>query len=269
MEEAAIPDTATPDTATPDTATPDSTKPETFDADVCSSAPPALVTIISGPGGYAIAATETTRGQYAAFLAAAPAIVQPSDCDWNTSFVPAAWDAPTAASDCTLPVAGVDWCDAWSYCKWIGRRLCGKISGGDLDPTGVEVKDPAKDEWHRVCTNNGTTNYSYSAAHSVGVCVDDDYDGIATFNVATDVPRPVGSATACKGTVAPYSAVFDITGNLREWENACNNDGSSAENECRTRGGSFSEPNLGCNTGTAFRRADQRNNVGIRCCATL
>jgi len=274
-------DSSSPDTIVRDTIVTDTFVLETFVSDtfvpdagsksetgVCSGGPAPLVTIIAGAGGYAIAATETTRAQYAAFLAAAPMITQPDDCRWNTSFLPAGWSAPSS-SECALPVAGVDWCDAWSYCNSIGRRLCGRIGGGTLDPSGSEVKDPAVDEWHRVCTANGTTDYSYGASHSPGVCVDYAFDGTATFNASTDVPRNVGTATGCKGPTAPYSGVFDMTGNLREWEDACNSEGSSTENLCRTRGGAFNETNLSCNTGTLFRRADRPINVGIRCCATV
>jgi formylglycine-generating enzyme len=263
-----VADTNVPDMFVPDTVVPDTAPPDAFDGGVCGGAPTALIPIISGAGGYAIAATEVTRAQYGAFLAAAPSIAQPTECAWNTSFTPPGWTAPTSDTDCALPVVNVDWCDAWAYCKWAGRRLCAGIGGVAIAPDGVDVKDPAKDEWHRVCTANGTTDYAYGPDHTPGVCVDDDYDGNPSFTSA-DVARPVASATGCKGPVAPYASVFDMTGNVREWEGACDTSGAPEAHICRTRGGSFAEPNLSCNTGTSFRRDTKLNNVGIRCCATL
>ena len=93
---------------------------------------PAMVML---PEGYCIDSTEVTRAQYQTWLDTNPPTSgQGFDCDWNTSYAPDA-DCMNAAEVCSTgcdahPQVCVDWCDAYAYCRAVGKRLCGKIGGG-------------------------------------------------------------------------------------------------------------------------------------------
>ena len=46
------------------------------------------------------------------------------------------------------PIVWVDWCDAYAYCKGVGKRLCGAIGGGPVDfHTGYA--DTNQSQWYR------------------------------------------------------------------------------------------------------------------------
>jgi formylglycine-generating enzyme required for sulfatase activity len=233
-----------------------------FDAGPCTSAVSPLATITSGGKTYGIEVTEVTTAQYAAFLAASVSTLgQPGYCLWNSSYTPSGWSAPTA-STCHLPVVNVDWCDAYAYCAWAGRRLCGKI-----DNTSVSIgegNDASKSQWYRVCTNGGTTTVSYGSTATNGTCVDTAYDGTPGYAAGSDVARAVGSASACHGIASPYSDVLDMTGNVREWEDSCSGK-TSAFDDCRTRGGSF-QTDAPCSGSATSNRSTTAGDLGFRCC---
>jgi formylglycine-generating enzyme required for sulfatase activity len=107
---------------------------------------PAMVRL---PEGFFIDSTEVTRGQYEAWLATNPATSnQTADCTTNTTFAPDAGcmgdSSACQGEDCNRPQACVDWCDAFQYCKAVGKRLCGNLAG-----------DATKSEWSIACSANG------------------------------------------------------------------------------------------------------------------
>jgi hypothetical protein len=77
-----------------------------------------------------IDATEVTNAHYAAFLASSPAPGSgPGACTWNVRYEPLFhWPPPPERA--AFPVVDVDWCDAFAYCAWAGKRLCGDPGGG-------------------------------------------------------------------------------------------------------------------------------------------
>src|SRR5262249_53109016 len=155
---------------------------------------------------------EVTNGAYSKFLDAeadAGSLVQPSVCSWNTSFKPndPSWPHPGEED---FPVSLVDWCDAWSYCKWAGKRLCGKIGAGDL--ADVFATDPARSQWFRACAGptGSASAYPYGDTYEPTRC-----NGVD--NVPPQ-PREVRTYMKCEGFMP---GLFDMSGNVYEWIDVC------------------------------------------------
>jgi formylglycine-generating enzyme required for sulfatase activity len=157
------------------------------------------------------------------------------------------------------PVVNVDWCDAYAYCAAAGKRLCGRVGGGAAGY--AKFDDPAHSEWMAACSNGGATKYPYGAAYGGGICNGKDF-------THPNHPLPAAAAASCHGAAAPYSAVFDMSGNVAEWEDACSG-ASGASDMCRARGGSFKSgaSALRCNADAALGRASADDATGFRCCS--
>lgn len=215
--------------------------------------------LVNLPGDYSMGATEVRNSHYAAFLAVEftsefLASWLPAECDWKADFTPDDWPANPNAD---LPVTNVDWCDAWAYCEWSGQHLCGKIGGG---PALLgDVQNPAMNQWYKACSGGGLKNYPYGLEYMADACNGVD----AGFGQLT----MVGSLMACGGG---YAGLHDLSGNVWEWENACDTDPMIPveDRECRRRGGSyFSDgPTLRCAVSSLRARNFRDNNLGIRCC---
>lgn len=205
-------------------------------------------------GGFGIDATEVTNDAYAAWLTTSPDVKkQPLECATNTSYFPStAW--PPAAGKGSDPVVYVDHCDARAYCKWAKKRLCGKISGGIL-PYG-DFADATQSQWHKACSGGGTKTFPYGATYQGSACNGADYGAGA--------PIAVGKATGCEGG---YPGLYDMSGNVWEWEDSCNAT-AGAQDLCRIRGGSHAQNGaaLGCASDSALPRSTAGKSVGFRCC---
>jgi formylglycine-generating enzyme required for sulfatase activity len=68
----------------------------------------------------------------------------------------------------------------------------------------------------------------------------------------------------------PGAAVFDLSGNVWEWEDACAGS-SGALDSCRIRGGGYNNTagSLVCAADSLSAREDPAVNVGFRCCADV
>jgi sulfatase modifying factor 1 len=228
----------------------------------CSgSAGPTMVRVRSGAGSYCIDTTEVTFSQYRLFLAAlagGATLTQPAACAFNT-------DAGTGDfnPDKLTPVTNVNWCDAYAFCAWAGKRLCGKIGGGSLASTSIG--DPTMSQWMRACTiapDGGAQAYPYGNTASTTACNGAERDAGAVVEV--------GSLPMCVGGVP---GLFDMSGNVDEWDDGC--DGTLGTGDCcDTRGGGFHDVETACGIGDVIpglcpgrMRGETHSDVGFRCCS--
>jgi formylglycine-generating enzyme required for sulfatase activity len=227
---------------------------------VCTGKPgPAMVNLDT----YCIDSTEVTRKAYAEFLAADVPTQNitgmPPYCTWNTTYEPA---SPTDADD--FPVVNVDWCDAYAYCAWAGKRLCGRIGGGANAFTDHE--NAGVGQWYDACSIGGAVVYPYGP-YDPSKCVGSDYDGEPGVQ-GSDQVHTVKEATECHGASPPYDQIYDMSGNVSEWEDSC--DGTSgADDLCHRRGGAFiyEGPNIRCGDDSHSTRETTSPTNGFRCCA--
>jgi len=202
------------------------------------------------PEGFFIDSTEVTRGQYEAWLATNPSTSgQIEECATNTSFVPECGDAsPCQGDDCNRPQVCVDWCDAFQYCQAVGKRLCGSLS-----------QDPAQSEWATACSAHGKNLWVYGNDYDAQVC--------SVPDLRLDAPTPVASMTSCQSIEPGYEGVYDLIGNVYEWQGSC------LESSCDIRGGSYDLIGLDdmqtrCTDSLRRLRTSERTDIGFRCCAS-
>ncbi len=238
------------------------------------------------PGTYCIDHTEVTNQQYAAFLATNPDInAQPGFCkSWNTSFQPETLAGSDNCPSVTAvydiqnkpqnPVACIDWCDAYAYCASVGKRLCGAFGGGAVAAgSGADAK---KDEWYAACSAGGTLTYPYGNTFQPQACNTLDFGATGSVRV--------GLASACTGSATPYDFLYDMSGNVAEWEDACAG-AAGASDVCYARGGFWNSYNpsppsgtmtsaacnvapsaLGTVSGVSLTRSRRSAEIGFRCC---
>ena len=226
-------------------------------------------TMVQGEG-FCVDSTEVSGAHYAEFMQDAPGLVgsQIPVCTWNTSFEPfyegvPQWPLP--GDEMNLPVRYVDWCDAYAYCGWAGKRLCGRLGGGSVPYD--QYADRAVSQWMQACTSNGNNAFPYGGTYDEFACNTED-NSAAHGYYYTDV----GTMLDCHG-FGQYANVFDMSGNVLEWEDSCGPpaDGgpSPSEDLCRLRGGSIftGDYNSRCDWSEP---GDPRNGtypgVGFRCC---
>jgi len=218
-------------------------------------------------GFYCIDRGEVKNVEYQAFLDAQTGTSgQPSACAFNTSFQPDTLNGCTQFDPVNLknqPVACVDWCDAAAYCKWEGKHLCAKIGGGSNPP--ATFADATKSEWYRACSHAGDFQLPYGSP----------YDGMRCVGLDNTAVRPLAVPnTNCEGG---YSGLYDMSGNVAEWEDSCAGD-TGASDQCLARGGSYldtnqwvgSAPSLVCDSSGKMAtksRSTRDKEIGFRCCS--
>jgi formylglycine-generating enzyme required for sulfatase activity len=225
------------------------------------------------PGTYCVDQTEVTNKQYADFLATNPSTgSQPSTCAWNTDFTPTAMASPENCPNVSLvydpiarpnfPVACIDWCDATAYCKSVGKHLCRSFAGGDL-PTN-KTTDATSDEWYAACSAGGSVKFTYGNTYQGNYCNMDLFGAPSSIQV--------GTAPACHGASLPYSYLYDMNGNVAEWQSACNGTAGAADT-CAARGGSWLSSNSpdptragDCVAAPTSARSRRSSQIGFRCC---
>ena len=219
---------------------------------------PGLMVLIQAPqgGSYSIGQTEVTQAQYAKFLAEKEGDLsgQPAICSFNTTFVPLSPWPPLTRFD--YPVTSVDWCDAYAYCKWAGRRLCGRIGGGP-----GTIGELGSSQWYNACSSGNTNSYPYGNAYSPDTCNTSNGDQLVA----------VGILPGCASTVPGYEGVFDLSGNAGEWEDACEippGDSNPDHWVCSIRGSSAVGGSAAtCADFPAIEPTSQERLTGFRCCS--
>jgi len=201
--------------------------------------------------------TEVTNAFYAMWLLTNPSTLnQAFYCNWNSNFTPGG-GAPAG----NAPVTNVDWCDAAAFCEAHGKRLCGRLNNpGDPTPFPL-INDVNESEWYRTCTTVGTGVYPYGNAYEPETCIGLDH--------STSGVQSVGSAPDCHpGALA--LVVFDLSGNVNEWTNACEGF-NDKDDKCATRGGDSGDllDKLRCDDDSDQSRDQTEDKTGFRCCADL
>ncbi|HEX4513211.1 MAG TPA: SUMF1/EgtB/PvdO family nonheme iron enzyme [Polyangiaceae bacterium] len=219
---------------------------------------PAMIRVTDTYGSFCVDSTEVTNAQYHA-MSGAPSL--PPECKWKTGVT-------AVGENDDLPVASVDWCDAFAFCAWAGKHLCGSRNGAPIDDFGP-ADDPQVSEWYAACSRSGSRLYPYGATFAATACNGCDRTS-ACANANGAPATSVGSLAGCNGG---YDGIFDMSGNVAEWTNDCDDAGGGKNDDCPPLGGSR-EGDAGALTCTATEeningsvRSDTATDVGFRCCA--
>lgn len=234
------------------------------DAACAGEAGPAMVRV----GSFCIDSTEVTNSDYEAFLATNPSpSLGPSSCAWKPDFNHGGSWTPVKGG--SAPAGNVDWCDAVVYCTWAGKRLCGNPDGGST--AFASFADPSSDEWFYACSHNGVLAYPYGTTFDDQTCDGRLLDGGFPEAASTYTVDAVESKSACQGG---FSGIFDMSGNVAEWEDCCDDSpgGDASTQKCRMRGGSANsaQPQLECADPASFGPYDRSSftdDLGFRCCS--
>jgi sulfatase modifying factor 1 len=215
-------------------------------------------------GSFCIDSTEVTNAQYKVFLddSKVDLLHQPEQCKAvNASFVPTTENGGglNVTTRADHPVVNVDWCDAYAYCQWAGKRLCGSIGGGPLEVGAAPV--PSISQWSWACTRGGLYSFPYGTTVRSGVC------NVARPDTGGPYTVPVMSKRLCQGG---YDGMFDMVGNVEEWVDVCRKDPMRGnQTVCGLMGGSYTikEVDGRCDEFYDDPMMDHWIGRGFRCCA--
>jgi formylglycine-generating enzyme required for sulfatase activity len=130
----------------------------------------------------------------------------------------------------------------------------------------------AVDQWYAACSANGLNAYPYGNTYEPTYCNGIDlHEGQYTDEVTSD--------THCVGG---SPGIYDMSGNVSEWEDACQST-NGANDYCSVRGGSYNYgpvtdggtglQGLACgdvgDNAAQVRGQSGYTDVGFRCCADL
>ena len=102
--------------------------------------------------------------------------------------------------------------------------------------------------------------YPYGSAYDKAACNGPD------ANVGN--AEAEGTLTTCQSSTVGYEGVYDLSGNVREWEDSCAGT-AGKKDSCRLRGGSYSyfATIIACNDSYTSNRGYTDGDTGIRCCS--
>lgn len=212
-----------------------------------------MVRISHPSGDYCIDKTEATKGHYAQFRADKDGDYsgQATYCEWNVDYGQGGCGFYDPVDNLKLPAACMDWCDADAFCKWAGKRLCGKVGGGG---NADKYSTADKQEWRNVCE-------AASPMVPEGSC-----------NAWSPTAVEVDNGD-CTGSQPGFQPLTHLLGNVSEWVHECSvgflGDVEEPNSSCRIYGRSRADQqrDLSC-AGSDNPRKDSTTSVGVRCCAT-
>lgn len=225
---------------------------------------------LSAPNGtpYCIDRTEVTQAQYNEFVESKNGDMSgqdPSCAETNSTYIPtirysdddpmtlcpnSAWN-PKEKGDWPVVCMGI--CDARAYCRWAGKRLCGKVGGGPIKGDDPSKLDPNASQWYNACSQGGKLKFAMGSPPSSG-CAE---------------TKSVTESEKCHAEEAPYDQILNIGGGVSELEDIEIIPGSVLP---RSRAPKVESPS---DDAGSFRCDDVYNgsgygpSVGFRCCADL
>ena len=207
---------------------------------------PALVELKSPTGvRYCMDATEVTFAQYGEFLATKP---DGAKVEGSCQYVIFDYDDPVHPNciqglDKVLdaPARCVSWCAAREYCKWAGKRLCGRIGGGPISTKAGEDDDASVSQWYNACSAGGKQEFAYGTTEKEECTASIFANG------------SVGTPPGCQSSVAE---IFGLSSNAAEWEDACAQQPGDCPLVAR-----FNKPSC-----KAWMHSSKTDFIGFRCC---
>jgi sulfatase modifying factor 1 len=162
--------------------------------------------------------------------------VLPAGCNFKTAF------NRGSTRGGQKPVSDIDWCDAWAFCKFVGKRLC------------------AETEYQFAC-NGGITGRSYPYGNT--------FDASVCNGGQFGAPTDPGQMTGCASPLS--SSLVDMSGNMDEWQEHCLT-ATGPGDTCYTSGGDWKNDSAGelmCSAIYPRTRSTYLDYVGFRCCKSL
>ncbi len=135
-----------------------------------------------------------------------------------------------------IPWSDVSWTGAANACTLAGKQLC------------------TAEEWSAACSGPLEYTYPYGFSYNPDACNGGDHGAQGVV--------PTGSMLNCEGG---YDGIFDMSGNLWEWNADCQGD------QCTQMGGAWyiAGNNISCETSRNDDKSASGPNVGFRCCLSL
>lgn len=234
----------------------------------CHDGKRCVAKLVPLPQGFSIDATEVTQGQYQAWLLTDPSTEsQTGRCASNRDYLPdptclSAFRQCPSPRCATFPQTCVDWCDATAYCDAAGKHLCGSIAGRGGYIDAALMGDVRDSQWYAACSSGGGYQYVYGNSAVNGTC--------QRYVDPSDSIAEVGQNSACQSPDPAYAGVFDLIGNVGEWENHCRVMAGGTSDWCYVRGSMFG---VGATEPTCdgeqklFPLVGKGSEIGFRCCS--
>ncbi|MBK7396793.1 MAG: SUMF1/EgtB/PvdO family nonheme iron enzyme [Myxococcales bacterium] len=239
--------TDTGDTGPTETATPPDTGPAPCPSKAGTTA---MVRVPTAKSSFCMDVNEVTVAQMEVYDGATPTVPAglPARCTgkWDNYYKRDLGALPTE------PAINANWCQAFAYCKWAGKRLCRALD------TAAALSTENSELYYACGNGAAATARPYGTSYVAGNC---------DVETGRSIPTSILATPKCHGPTAPYDKIFNLIGSAEEWSEECTD--SPAPSKCRARGGYFGNIS---NVAVCARTVDyditsQFASLGFRCCA--